>query len=518
MFYFTEKKSYQVVYDSLWLITAVCLMLFVISLDHTYQFLSTFQNIFLVLLSAIIFFGLISFVKTFENFKFYTKLVFTFHLFVMITIGLLHHPGLINDDTYNMMDVLRQNKLSTWSSVGYSLFLSLFYKFDKSYFSQALAQLFMYSACVFTALRIFGVNSLIRAVLLSGCALFPLIHATNLYVTRDNLMALIAAYAVLICLDYKFNRKPINFFFLLKTAVIIFIASTIKQDGLVLIAVFPVLLLLFDDVSKKQKAAITAILCGMAFIWHVSLYGKKFVETSQYYQLTGVIHSLNYIVYTQKDAISSEEKEIIGKVVDYDYISKNFDQHAITAFHLNKHFLPVAESDWVKFLSTYRNLVYRFPDDFLKERFQVLSTSMNIGDVPFIFPDHFDSKNQPAVEIRDQFKMTRLNLFPELTNLHMRFLTHFCNHPEPMWSNFFKIFGSPIFIILSAIAYILRSADLKIYKVFAIAAAFSLARLVPVFLLAPEPQMKYYSFLIYTGFFFLIVATSYSKKAMQDKN
>ncbi len=246
------------------------------------------------------------------------------------------------------------------------------------------------------------------------------------------------------------------------------------------------------------------LVAAVAF-WNFTFSAKNMVQIDQKYQFTGLIHQLNYIVHTHHESISPGQRANISKVVNFDFMVENYSPGIITPFHNNEYTIPVSDEDWNAFLNTYRELVIAYPGDFFQERSAVFATTMGLTGTAFIYPDEFEQKSKEGDFLKSTYGLERLNLAPGLTALHTKYLhsVYQFKSNTPIWNIFSP--ASPLLFFLLSLVVIGVSGNSEMIRFYLVTSTFCYVRLPAVFLLAPEPQLKYYAVLVYYCGFMVIL-------------
>jgi hypothetical protein len=460
-----------------------------------------FVPFFQFLLAALVGHGLFRFLRDFKSLNKYSKTALVLLALSWLISSVLHYPGLVNQDTFILQKTLSENALSDWSMIMYSLIVKLFFEIDPSLFLFGLFMIYLLLCCIYKCLKLFQPTGWIAVLIIFVIGNHPLLQANTLYIVRDSLFALLVSLVILEFAEVYFKAKKLDLAFLIAVVTIGFVTSELRQEAKLYILAFPMLLFLLEkEYSSKKKWAAFGVLVLLSVYWNVSLESKKITQTNQFYKLTGIIHPLNYIVYRNSPLISPEAKEKINRVIDYDSL-RSYNSISITPFHEGKYKLPVDDKTWDEFVATYENVVKENPGLFFEERNDVILAALSLRGIPFIFPNSFDAESPEATYVKNKYNLKRGVLWKTGTDLHTRFLNLVYSFQTPYeFVNCF-IFGSPVQVLI-IFAILLGLANNRAFYFFAaVSLGFCVTRLPAIYLLEPEPQLKYFSILVYVPVF-----------------
>lgn len=475
------------------------LALFFFWLTPDYRQLPFFTPIFQLLLVGWLFLAVVNGLNILKESTFLSRIFIFISCLIWLGLAVLQHPGYVNFDTFSLQDLLGNGELSTWNTLMYSVIVKALFATDKSLFLLTLLHVFIFIGCLVKCIQIAPLRKWWNLPLALGLTLLPLIQASVLYISRDNLFGLIVSYLLLCFAEKYFKREDYRAAFILKTFVLAFVASEIRQDAKLLLLAYPILLFTLDqNYAKSKKILAAAALFVFSLAVNLGLLAKGLYVTNQHYQFTGLIHPINYIVHLHHDKIPPGQREAIQKVVDFDSLQE-YDPQSILPFHRGTFTLPVSQEDWKKFTGAYRYLIKTYPLDFITERFQLLRTTFNFDGYPFIFPDEFEMSAELPAQVRARYQLQRWDFWPEFRQQHTNFLL------KSMFSNdFFRIiFGGPLvlFILAGLLTLKCRSYGLFYWT----ATLFYCSRFPVVFLMAPEPQLKYYAPMMFFPLFAVFI-------------
>lgn len=468
-------------------------------------------------LFATIAWSLWSVVKNFKSQPLPGRIFFLLQVLIWVFLAVLRHPGFVSFDNFQLQKILLQGALSAWSGIMYSLFVKSFFEIDHSLFLVCLFQIYLFLGCIWICLKIFPLRSWWIAGLLTLLTMHPLIHIVNLFITRDTLFGLLSCVLVLQIGQRYLLKQTLTLRFLIMISFMVFVIAQLRQEAIIYVLAFPALVFGFrSELGIKGKSLICILLVGFSALWIFLLNNDNKVQINQDYQLTGVLHSLNYIVHSNPQGISSDQKQKIAAVVDYDSLVNEYNENSISQFHERKFKLPVSDEIWSNFLSVYRELVVENKELFLKERTQVFMTTLNIEGVGYLYSDEFDA--QMFEKDRKLMNMESWKLFPELTRFHQHYLGLIYSFisVNPTINALSPISPVELFVLSWFVLWLLRKSDFAYFYLGA--SVFCYSRLPAVFLLAPEPQLKYYNILIYLPFFLTLLGVLALQKKVELGN
>lgn len=475
------------------------LALFFFWLTPDYRQLPFFTPIFQLLLVGWLVLAVVSGLKILKQSTSLSRIFIFLSCSIWLALAVLQHPGYVNFDTFSLQDLLGNGELSTWNTLMYSIIVKALFAADKSLFLLTLLHVFIFIGCLIKCIHISPLRKWWSLPLVIALTLLPLVQASVLYISRDNLFGLLVSYLLLCLAEKYFNKQSYNGTFILKTLLLTFVASEVRQDAKLLLLAYPFLIFTLDrSYPKLRKYLAVGALFAFSIAVNLGLLVKGLYVTNQHYQFTGVIHPINYIVHLRHDEIPSEQREAIQKVVDFDSL-REYDPQSILPFHRGKFTLPVGLDDWRSFTRVYRDLVLKYPQDFITERFHVLNATFNLEGNPFIFPDEFEMTAELPQQVRARYQLQRWNFWPEFRQQHTHFLLN-----SMFYNNLCRIlFGGPLVLFILAGALALWRSPFRLY--YWVATLFYCSRFPVVFLMAPEPQLKYYAPMMFFPLFAILI-------------
>lgn len=484
----------------LYALTLFGLLAFYLGLDTSYTHLNVIIPFFQILLGIHLLLSLYNFSRGFHFFNRSSKAIFTLLTAFYLALAILYHPGMVNSDTFDIQYTLANGRLSDWQTILYSLIFGLFVKLDQSAFLLTLFHVYILMACFYKCLRIAPARSAGGVALYLILGLLPLIQFTVLFLSRDILFGLLTAYLLLEFAEKYFRREPADFRFTAFTFLLVFVLSELRQDAKLYVLFYPLLLWsLGPAFSTAKKAVLGILLVAMSLAANGILMHKKIFTAHQLYQFTGILHPLSYIAHSVPEEVSPETRQTLSRVISFDDLVQGYEPLRIAQFHNQKYTLPVSEEHWRQFVAAYLGLIAAHPGLFLRERLSMLAATLNLWDYPFISASEFKTiTTEQAHFVRDTQGVKEWSLAPELQKSHLDLTSKLVyGRGIRLW------FGSPIAVFM--LAFLLLACRRHYTRFFLAATVFYFSRFPVVFLMAPEPQMKYYSPILYFPVFMILI-------------
>lgn len=484
---------------------SICLLIFFFILNYflsfkTYELLNGLSILGLqVCLILLLSFGIFSFLRALKKHNFYSNLFILTQLLFWLFWAVLNHPGYFNIDTVFLHSNVAKGELFPWQGNIYPLLVQCMYYLDKTFFTMALLHIYILIACFKICLDVVSIKNLSTVFFVSFFCLTPIWVFNVIHINRDILFGLLNVFFSLYLARLIFLKKKLSLKEMGSILLLCFVLSEMRQDAKPYL--FAVIFLLWPyrdlfQVSKKYLLSAWAGLIIFTFAINVLWYQKKMNLLDQRYQLSAVYHTLNYFVYNYPDVLSDVEKEKISKVVDYSFMRKNYSANWIGGFHDQKYTIPEDAKIWSDFLQTYVGIIFKNPYIFLMERMGLFLNANNLTHGTWFHANAFDAH-------MNTLKIERLRVSDEMRAFLNNSLYSFAKKLDEYFITRI-VFVSPIFLLIFSMLVVFKNQLLRRY--YYLFLLFLSSRLVITFFLAPEPQMKYYSPLMFLPIFIILLA------------
>lgn len=407
---------------------------------------------------------------------------------------LIIYPGYFPYDAFTTLQIVLSKRTAFWQSYLYSFISYALSYLNRHLFVVPLLNVTLWLGCLFYTLHLFPIRKLRNFIFALVVSLLPLQIITLPLIFRDILFGSLSC--VLVLQFVPFLREPqkkisaVDFLLLIFTLTL---ACEVRHDGIVYYALFPFLLWHSKNDSLKNKIPIAIAFGGAMIALNLFLAVSESPKTLQKYEFTAILHPLNAIFYDPEASISSQDKEVVSKVIDLTHLQNRYSPLHIVQFYENLDKLPIASDEWLNFKFTYLKLVFNNFSIFLKERSTIFAS--NFGYLPgaYIFSDELEKPPQSFLQIIPQNKLPRaIPLFHQWRKTIVNCWVHLTSHYQFLIA--FTLLNPLLFIL---IAYFVSRKSAETALLFKLSAVLLIGRSSVLFFVIPEPHLYYFSPLLY---------------------
>ncbi len=418
----------------------------------------------------------------------------TFQILFWASYLLVIYPGFYPYDAFTTLQIVLSSRTAFWQSYLYSFVSYGISYFDRNLFIAPLLNVTLWLSCLFYILHLFPIRTLRNLIIALVFSLLPLQLITLPLILRDILFGTLSC--VLIFQLIPFLREPlkkVSVVYFLSLLFVLSLACEVRHDGVLYYILFPLLLWLSKNESLKRKVPISMAFCGMMIALNVFLTAKEKPATIQKYEFTAILHPLNAIFYNPEATISSQDREVVSKVIDLTHLQNRYSSLHILQFYENLDKLPISLDEWTEFKITYLKLVFKNFATFLNERLQI--SASNFGFLPgaFIFSDDLEKPPNNFLQIIPQNQLPRaIPFFQNWRKVIVAFWSRLTREHQSLLA--LTLFN-PLFFLL--IAYFVSRKNEETALLFNLSAVLLIGRCSVLFFVIPEPHLFYFSPLIY---------------------
>jgi hypothetical protein len=418
------------------------------------------------------------------------------------TLALLFcYPGFYTYDSFFTLINTQTHTADPWQTYLYGVLCHMLSLFNERLFFVPVFSVASYLFCQALILQSFPLKKKSQLFIFSCLSLNPLTLVTIPLVSRDTVFGALSCVVLFLFLrpSLSFVKKWSSHQVLAFLAVAVF-TSQLRQDGAIYLLAIPVLLFLIRHKISKKVLIASSLLAVFLFGARVFSNLKEASPDYQKYQMTAMIHPLNYMLFSQKISLTDSQTEVIDQVVPLEHLVESYHPAIISQFHQELHHLPVSTELWRSFRWTYFDLVFSYPTVFLEERLSVLVNTLFFTEHTFVFCDMLNEAPEVVVSQLKRDLLFRPHFFQTMGKPFRDFLlkSHYLIRRSFVTS---FLFLSPLFALMMAFLFALRHRPLLPF--FNLCMFFLGLRGIFVFLTAPEPHLTYYAPLIYFPFLFI---------------
>lgn len=463
-----------------------------LGLFFIWQYIITLQNastnLFIAhclsgLILICLFTGMFKFLENFNQLTKYSKIFLGMTLGAWVIVLVLMYPGIFSFDFFNSIVPAMEGKTNSWFSHTYTSLLMVLGPLGPDFFAVSIFIFFLFGVLVFRLALHFPIYKIWFLLLMLLLFNHPLLYIFSYFVYRDSVVALLTAHAVLgLCLAFK--TRKFEFWNLLVVMTAIYFCALIRSETALYIFVFPVMIFWLQRYFAISNFSWRLFLAPIvAFGLQTWAYDYTRTNSSPVYLLTTIWNPLNYILFMHKSEIAAADKEILGHVIEVEYLERNLDLFEISGFHNGRFKSYFSPEDKHSVFNVFFQLVLKYPMTFLENRWQmfletnfgknvnsVVDTAEKISDHPF------------ANQIRNYLSPPFWN-----NSLKKWLLAEFEIISEKFMTRILFASTAPFILLYFCSLFFARYRMLNVVGLTPI-----LFRSAAVFLTAPAAQIKYY--------------------------
>ncbi|MEM7646999.1 MAG: hypothetical protein AAF203_08825, partial [Pseudomonadota bacterium] len=410
------------------------------------------------------------------------------------------YPGFFNFDTLQLLQIIKDGKLSPWHSIPYSALTSLFWNLQGDLALLGLFQLSLFSFLLSSLFFAFWKSTESLTLTASFLLLFflsPLHGAYSLAYNRDPLYSwlFIAFLAQLFFLQIQkpqSNKNPWTFGF---SFFLVGLLCLLRLETMIILPIITLGLALKRWSLQPRRDSL--VLLGSLFLFLVLIpWALKTPLSTPRYGLTAYVNPLSFILNEspedQQRTILANYESRIAPVIPIQMLKDHYDPFEIPAFHrIPKDQNPTAQ-EWSDFQKATLAIIASSPELYLRNRFSVFQRMMGLGEQQPYLNDALPlEKRGNAME----GLIVKKPLIPSLGAWQKRLLL---NLEQRDFGRFFhwgigSSMGGLLFLLLGLCLFKKRPAFFWICLILG-------SRTLVVFLTAPASQFKYLYSLYLFGF------------------